>query len=41
MTIVPVRHRVASLTEMIALITKKNSHSIADWGRAVGKEEWC
>jgi len=40
LSIVPVRHRAASLTEMAARITKKNSHHAADWGRAKGREVW-
>ena len=40
LSIVPVRRHSASLTEMIARITKKNRHSSADWGDTVGKEAW-
>ncbi|TSA44448.1 AbrB/MazE/SpoVT family DNA-binding domain-containing protein [bacterium] len=38
LSIIPVPHRHASLTEMVALITKKNLHSSTDWGSAIGKE---
>ncbi len=40
LSIVPVRRRNASLKEMVTRITKKNQHSVADWGRAAGKEVW-
>lgn len=40
LSIIPVRHRAASLAEMAARITKENSHDAADWGRAKGKEIW-
>ena len=39
-SIIPVHNRVMSLSEMVACITKKNSHSSADWGSAIGKEVW-
>jgi len=38
-SIVPVQ-QVMSLKEMVARITKKNSHCATDWGRATGKEAW-
>jgi antitoxin MazE len=38
--IVPIRCRAVSLSEMVALITKKNSHGSVDWSGAVGKEVW-
>ncbi|MCX6787252.1 MAG: AbrB/MazE/SpoVT family DNA-binding domain-containing protein [Candidatus Kaiserbacteria bacterium] len=40
LSIIPVRHRAASLSEMIARITKKNRHNATDWGDSVGKEVW-
>ncbi|MCX6786700.1 MAG: AbrB/MazE/SpoVT family DNA-binding domain-containing protein [Candidatus Kaiserbacteria bacterium] len=39
-SIIPVHNRAISLTEMIARITKRNSHHSADWGVAIGKEVW-
>ena len=38
--VVPVQRRFEPLAKMVARITQKNSHSIADWGRARGKEVW-
>ena len=40
LSIVPLRHRAASLAEMVARITKKNVHRATDWGSAVGREAW-
>lgn len=40
LSIIPVRHPVTSLAEMIARITKKNRHNATDWGGAIGKEVW-
>ena len=40
LSIIPIRQRAASLAEMVARITKKNQHSVVDWGEAVGKEVW-
>lgn len=40
LSIVPVQHATATLTEMIARITKKNQHSATDWGGAMGREAW-
>lgn len=40
LSIVPVRRRSASLTEMVSRITNKNRHSAVDWGNAVGNEVW-
>lgn len=40
LSIIPVRHRAASLAEMVARITKKNRHDATDWGSAIGKEAW-
>ncbi|MBI2409907.1 AbrB/MazE/SpoVT family DNA-binding domain-containing protein [Candidatus Kaiserbacteria bacterium] len=40
LSIIPTRHRVPPLSEMLARITKKNRHSVTDWGEAVGQEIW-
>ena len=40
LSIIPVRHRLASLAEMVTRITKRNQHRAADWGDATGKEAW-
>lgn len=40
LSIIPMRQRTVSLTEMVARITKKNQHSVVDWGEAIGKEAW-
>ena len=40
LSIIPIRRPAASLAGMVARITKKNRHSVADWGGAIGKEAW-
>ena len=40
LSIVSTQRRVASLSEMIARISKENQHYATDWGGAVGKEVW-
>lgn len=40
LSITPVRRSAATLAEMSARITKKNSHRAADWGNAAGSEVW-
>jgi len=40
LSIIPIKQKADSLQEMIARITKKNSHTAADWGSAKGKEVW-
>lgn len=40
LSIIPVRQRAASLSEMVAHITKKNRHDATDWGSAIGNEIW-
>jgi len=39
-SVVPLYYRSESLAKMVARITKKNSHSIVEWGRVRGKEIW-
>lgn len=40
LSIIPIRHRTTSLTDMIGRITKKNQHGTTDWGNALGREVW-
>ncbi len=40
LSIVPVRKKLSSLSEMVGRITKDNRHSATNWGSAVGKEVW-
>lgn len=40
LSIIPVKEHALSLKEMVARITEKNRHEVADWGNAVGKEVW-
>ena len=38
LSIIPILRHTASLSEMVALITKNNLHDSADWGNPIGKE---
>jgi antitoxin MazE len=39
-TIQPKKHKRASLDELVAAITPKNTHKESDWGESVGNEAW-
>lgn len=40
LSIVPMRRRAQTLTEMLSRITDENRHGETDWGDAVGNEVW-
>lgn len=40
LSIIPVKPRKQTLTEMLSRITDENRHGEIDWGDAVGNEVW-
>jgi antitoxin MazE len=38
--VAPARNRRYDLKKLVAQITPRNRHKLADWGKPVGKEVW-